>query len=47
MATPGTESFLRRGDDLKSNFRRHQAAEFGVVLDDQYGSTFLLHLPHV
>ena len=27
--------------------RRGQAAEFGVVLDDQYGSTFLLRLPHV
>src|SRR5438552_2584821 len=26
--------------------RRRQAAEFGVVLDDQYGSTFLLRLPH-
>jgi hypothetical protein len=26
--------------------RRHQAAEFCVVLDDQYGSTFLLRLPH-
>jgi hypothetical protein len=27
--------------------RCHQAAEFGVVLDDQYGWTFLLHLPYV
>ena len=26
--------------------RRHQVMEFSVVLDDQYGSTFLLPLPH-
>jgi hypothetical protein len=26
--------------------RRRQVAEFSVVLDDQYGSTFLLPLPH-
>src|SRR5260370_35380857 len=26
--------------------RRRQAAEFNVVLDDQYGSTFVLRLPH-
>jgi hypothetical protein len=26
--------------------RRRQAAEFGVVFDDQHGSTFLLRLPH-
>jgi hypothetical protein len=26
--------------------RRRQAAEFGVVLDDQYGSPFVLRLPH-
>jgi hypothetical protein len=26
--------------------RRRQAAQFSVVLDDQYGSTFLLCLPH-
>jgi len=26
--------------------RRRQAAESGVVFDDQYGSTFLLRLPH-
>src|SRR6266436_6904594 len=26
--------------------RRRQAAEFSVVLNDQYGSTFLLRLPH-
>jgi hypothetical protein len=25
--------------------RRHQMAEVSVVLDDQYGSTFLLRLP--
>jgi hypothetical protein len=26
--------------------RRREAAEFSVVLDDQYGSMFLLRLPH-
>jgi len=26
--------------------RRRQAAEFSVVLDDQYGAMFLLCLPH-
>jgi hypothetical protein len=26
--------------------RRREAAEFGVVLNDQYGSMFLLRLPH-
>jgi hypothetical protein len=26
--------------------RRRQAAKFGVVLDDQYGSPFVLRLPH-
>ena len=26
--------------------RRREAAEFSVVLNDQYGSMFLLRLPH-